>query len=198
MKKLLAYIPLLLLQSCTSIGSHVQGWPQLQVSVHETSILEVNAQCWKYLPLANKNLGSISFGCSIYNLNRQTCDIYIPKGAPQSILEHEMEHCSGGDHLDHSLEEAFNEWLDMRGQVGAVISEQAPRLVPDPYGSDRLTWDHSSRFGPISPEMKADADLACSEYDLSWLTFKATGYHPAAQNLEGEVISNGGYFCEAQ
>lgn len=40
----------------------------------------------------------IYLGCAWWNTRYSSCDIFLPSGAPQFVLNHEMEHCKGEDH----------------------------------------------------------------------------------------------------
>ena len=186
---------LILLAGCSSITGRVEGWPAMEVNIHESHLLEINQKCYAYLPVAYKLAGALSFGCAIYDLNKNTCDIYVAAGAPDFIVQHEMAHCTGADHGDHDLQIAFDRWLDANEKVGSKPADEPPRLVLDSFGSGFLTWDHSSRFGPVPQELVDSGELECAKNDLGRMAFKAIGYHPLAQDADGQALMGGGFYC---
>lgn len=41
----------------------------------------------------------IYLGCAWWNKVLASCDVFIPTGAPDFVLKHELKHCAGYDHL---------------------------------------------------------------------------------------------------
>lgn len=99
----------ILLAGCTTIDKHVEGWPVLKVTAHETSLWDIQKRCWSSLPIQYKLLGSVVAACAEYNLDAGTCDIYHTSFASDSVMEHERSHCAGGDH-DGVQQHFYNVW----------------------------------------------------------------------------------------
>jgi hypothetical protein len=179
---------------CSTIGSYVEGWPPLKTTIHSSSLLEINQKCWMYLPTFNKLMGSVVFGCAVYNLDKKTCDVYVLPNSPAFILNHELAHCKGGDHPGGTLDKAYDYWLDIHLQVSDHYSQTPPRLLLSLGGN--VNWDNSSKFGLIPNELFAEAQELCEKFNENGgISYKAIGYHPKAQDLEGKSIIGGGYFC---
>lgn len=179
---------------CTTIDGHVEGWPELKITIHDSNLLEINQKCWKYQSIAQKLLGSFSFGCSIYDLDKKTCDIYVVPNSPEFILDHELAHCKGGDHPDNSLDKFYDHWLDVRAKVSNHYDSTPPKILIDPSGF--AYWDHSSKFGIIPKELFSGAQQFCSQLNKNeGVRYVAIGYHPMAQDSDGKTFIGGGYFC---
>lgn len=56
---------------------------------------------------------------------------------------------------------------------------------------DNVIWDRPGAFGPVPANLQATGDAACRAGGFA----KASGYHPAALNVDGKPIAGGGYFC---
>ena len=50
--------------------------------------------------ICNRIVGhwDIYLGCVWWNRQLSSCDVFVPKGAPQFVLAHELRHCAGEDH----------------------------------------------------------------------------------------------------
>jgi hypothetical protein len=194
MKKLMFILASLVLSSCSIISYQVDDWPELTITVHDTSLAELNATCWSSLPVVKKMLGAVVFGCAMYDLDKKTCDIYIMPNSPRFILDHEIEHCMGGDDADGSEEKVLSNWLDLHDKTRKNFNKDAPpKMLEEPKG--HFYWDHSSKFGFIPKELAADAKTICQKLDTSERSYKAIGYHPTAKDLKGKTFVSGGYFC---
>ena len=90
-------------------------WPRLSVSIHRVSTYEVLKRCSKYLTPAARLIGlGLVGGCAEINFARFRCDIWVPVDVDAGVLEHEMDHCFGRDHLGEStLRDA---WLTYRSR----------------------------------------------------------------------------------
>jgi hypothetical protein len=184
----------LLITGCSTIDEYVAGWPQLKTTIHDSNLLEINQKCWGYLPLVYKLLGSVSFGCTLYNFDEKTCDIYLVPNSPQFIVNHELAHCNGGDHPDHTLDKAYDYWLDVHAQVSDHYDKIPPRILFGPSGI--AYWDNSSKFGAIPNELFSGVQKFCRELNQNdGVTYKTIGYHPLAQDFNGQTFVGGGYFC---
>ena len=80
---------LLLLSGCSTLSSHkTEGWPQMTVTENYVSEAEVKDRC-----------GNPEFlACAYSNVCSKTCNIWLPKGAPEWLVKHERGHCEGYDH----------------------------------------------------------------------------------------------------
>lgn len=79
--------------------------------------------------------------------------------------------------------------------VSEAPSDVPPKLVPAGLRDlidDAYTWDRPDAFGPVPDGLYAIGDAAClqSRVDLA-----AFGYHPHAQDKEGQPIPGGGFYC---
>lgn len=101
----------LLSVSCSTIDKQVEGWPtEMHIVKHELSFLDIQAKCWGYLPLGYKVLGGVAMACAEVNLDTRTCDIYHMQNPSRYNMEHEINHCNGGDH-DGILQRYFDSWM---------------------------------------------------------------------------------------
>jgi hypothetical protein len=184
----------LMVTGCQTINSYVEDWPELKITFHESYLLEINQKCRPFLTTFEKLMGSLVFGCTIYDLDKKNCDIYIAPNTPDFITQHELAHCKGGDHPDGKLEKRYKLWLDARNKVRNIYDEIPPKLLIDSNGV--LHWDHSSKFGAVPIELLSIAQELCKQLDTgNELKHKAIGYHPMAQGLNGKSFRDGGYFC---
>ena len=71
---------------------------------------------------------------------------------------------------------------------GDAPADEPPRLVK---GSDGLIWDDPGAFGPVPPDLEAKGNARCRANELD----HAIGYHPLAQNEDGETFDEGGFYC---
>jgi len=108
-KKILCILSLPLLVACQTMQPRIENMPKLDITVNEVGFFELQRQCYTYVPLWMKLLGSVSFGCAIIDFNKNTCTVYVMPNHP-AALEHELEHCAGGDH-DDQLRKAYDNYL---------------------------------------------------------------------------------------
>jgi hypothetical protein len=100
-----------LLSGCMPIHHQVRGWPQdLRVTVHTIPEEQIAGRCF----VAPENpldvlLLQLPIACAWMDLNRHTCDVYVTPTTPRSTLEHELEHCRGGDHGGR-LQRYYDAW----------------------------------------------------------------------------------------
>jgi hypothetical protein len=52
------------------------------------------------------------------------------------------------------------------------------------------SWDRPSAFGPVPSELQDAGNEVCGQFD-----WKPIGYHPNAQDANGNVFAGGGYLC---
>lgn len=81
--------------------------------------------------------------------------------------------------------------------VGDLAAKDPPRLVDsgqrdENTGKRMLSWDKPSAFGKLSELQKALGDAACM---MARAEYEALGYHARAQDLAGNEMKGGGYFC---
>ncbi len=108
-KSLLGALAILILTSCTTIDKHVEDWPELKTAEHIAGFWEIQQRCYGSVPILYKLLGGVAMGCAYYDLDAKTCDIYVPFDATKTLLEHEREHCKGGDH-NGAQQKVFDAW----------------------------------------------------------------------------------------
>jgi hypothetical protein len=99
-----------LLAGCQAMEPRVPNFPKLDVTVNEINIFKLQYYCYGYVPLGYKLLGAISTGCAEINFSKNSCTVYVPTWAPDYILEHELEHCAGGDH-NGRLQQMYDNYL---------------------------------------------------------------------------------------
>lgn len=105
-----AVVAVALLAGCTVIDMRrppPEGWPKLQVTVIKTGFAQVQAACG-----SNAVIGLLApyFACATVNLSAGTCVIHTMTDDPY-VMEHEMEHCAGRDHIgDSTLREYHDRW----------------------------------------------------------------------------------------
>lgn len=88
-------------------------WPKLDIVIHRVSFFEVQKTCGKYMGIAAKIMSlGLAGACAEVNFSSNKCDIWLPRGETDpSTLEHEMDHCLGGDHIGESdLRDAWTAW----------------------------------------------------------------------------------------
>jgi hypothetical protein len=99
MKNLLCSCLVATLVGCTTVSTEdVVFRNAIPPTIHHVYFGEMLARCYKYTPLWIKLLGGIPFACAEWDLNKNTCDIYISENAPDWMLKHELEHCNGFGH----------------------------------------------------------------------------------------------------
>lgn len=74
----------------------IEGWPHLTVTEHLESTKAVGDAC---------RIGrcGVVIGCSRFDLDRKTCDIWVSNENPswKNVLEHEHLHCEGYAHRNN-------------------------------------------------------------------------------------------------
>ncbi|NNM81533.1 MAG: hypothetical protein HKL98_02865 [Burkholderiales bacterium] len=72
---------------------------------------------------------------------------------------------------------------------GNEPSSIPPKLM---IGADNAkVWDHPGAFGPVPADLQAHGDKLCQGIGDK----KAIGYHPKAEDENGNLIPGGGYYC---
>jgi hypothetical protein len=86
--------------ACAPIHNHVQGWPQdMKISVHVIPESEIFKRCFvSPQTFADALFMQLPIACAWTNLDKNTCDVYVSPTTTKDTLEHELEHCRGGDH----------------------------------------------------------------------------------------------------
>ena len=95
------------------ITTYVENWPKLDQRLHYVTFLEINDRCWADMPWYWKVMGGIALACTHVDFEAGTCDVYVTSGSPPFIVDHEIEHCHGGDH-DGTLRDALGRWKERR------------------------------------------------------------------------------------
>ena len=80
-------------------------------------------------------------------------------------------------------------------KIGTAPSATPPRIVIDADNPPNLIWDNSAAFGPVPFDLEGRAQRVCSQMDTREIRYKAIGYHPAAQNINGQTMPDGGFLC---
>jgi len=101
-----------ILSGCTAIGHKAppNDWPQLQVSIHKVGFWELQTICGGGGLMV---LAFQYFGCAWIYFNDMTCKVYYAADdeSGQSVIEHELEHCRGMDHMGSSmLADGWEQW----------------------------------------------------------------------------------------
>lgn len=79
--------------------------------------------------------------------------------------------------------------------VGSAPSETPPRVVTDPADPQKRVWNNPSAFGPVPANLAAKGQATCDAFNTQDTKYKAIGYHPKAQNANGQTMAEGGYYC---
>ena len=82
--------------------------------------------------------------------------------------------------------------------IGAAPATSPPRIINDPADSAKRIWDHPSAFGPIPNSLLGKGQATCSALNVTDIQYKAIGFHPRAQNFQGQTFIEGGYYCIPQ
>ncbi len=121
-KTLLSLVCLITLSACSSIQlpdisnnskkiegieSYVQNWPTLTESIEYLNYSDLYQKCGQYKQ--NSKEKAKIYGCSEINLAKKTCTIFLPTNYESWALEHEKEHCKGGDH-EGLLQDYYDKW----------------------------------------------------------------------------------------
>lgn len=64
-----------------------------------------------------------------------------------------------------------------------------PRMVFNNVTRD-IVWDRPEAFGQVPTELQETGNSKCVGIGI------ATGYHPEAKDVDGNLIPGGGYFCQ--
>ncbi|MGV0961116.1 MAG: hypothetical protein ACOYB1_14895 [Limnohabitans sp.] len=78
---------------------------------------------------------------------------------------------------------------------GDKPADEAPRLVQD---NNKIYWNKASAFGPVPASLDEKAVKLCATLDDEKLTWLPHGFHPAAQDLQGNAFVNGGLLCKSE
>lgn len=76
---------------------------------------------------------------------------------------------------------------------GLVEGAAPPRLITL---DGKAGWDNPGAFGPVPVELQATGNEVCASLNTRWRTYRATGYHSRAQDIDGNTFPRGAYFCE--
>jgi len=79
--------------------------------------------------------------------------------------------------------------------VGEHPSATPPQLVRALGGG--IVWDNPGAFGPVSPDVAAKGAARCAMLNNGTQTYRALGYHPYAKGIDGQPLSEGGFYCVA-
>lgn len=105
----IALLLVMALGACTVINEHrapPSDFPELKITVNELGFWETQEKC-DWSPALVILIGP-RLGCAKYDFQKMTCDIYL---WVNSILEHELLHCKGYDHIGSSqIRDHWNEW----------------------------------------------------------------------------------------
>jgi hypothetical protein len=183
------------LLACNHIASHVEGFPELKTTVHESYLLEMNQKCYANLTWLQKLSGSIALGCTVIDFKNKTCDVYIGHNSPDFIINHELAHCKGGDHADHSISDDYDAWLDFTQTPSDHYDKNPPQLIRSQKDGGEIRWDHAYKFGPVPQTNLLEGQLVCDQIAGRNSQFKPVGYHAYALDLDGVLIQGGGYMC---
>ncbi len=122
-KRLLPLICLVTLSACSTvqlpdisnntkkvegIESYVKNWPTLIESIEYLNYSDLHQKCGQQKPKGKEN--AKIYGCSEINLAKKTCTIFLPTNYESWALEHEREHCKGGDH-EGLLQDYYDKWI---------------------------------------------------------------------------------------
>ncbi len=91
------------------IDSYIENFPMLREEIVILEHQEMLSKCEPNKPKGKRH--AQVFACSGIDLDKKTCKIYLPKNYEQWALEHEKEHCKGGDH-DNILNEYHQKWIN--------------------------------------------------------------------------------------
>lgn len=67
-----------------------------------------------------------------------------------------------------------------------------PRLVER---NKKIAWDRAEAFGPVPLQLASLAALHCAALDSEETKWVPEGFHAKAQDLQGQTLPGGGYFC---
>lgn len=113
-KGVLALYLVIALSACTAINVHQKppsDWPKLQVSIHKVGFWEMQKICGgSYL----SGVLTQYMGCAWIYFDKGTCEVYYAaddKESAANVIEHEVMHCEGYDHIGSStLKDGWEQW----------------------------------------------------------------------------------------
>ncbi len=79
--------------------------------------------------------------------------------------------------------------------VGSEFGSPPPRLVVDPENTQQLRWQHIESFGPVPPADMKQGQQVCRKMNHGDTYYLVVGYHPQAQDLNGQPFAQGAYLC---
>lgn len=79
--------------------------------------------------------------------------------------------------------------------IGSAPSANPPKIITDPSNSSQRVWDNPSAFGPVPENLLVKGQATCGALNTKEVQYKAIGYHPKAQNFQGQTLVEGGYYC---
>lgn len=129
--KRIAALTAVLLAGCSFNTGYVQGWPLIpteNIAVHRVPYGDMLKAC-EINPLAF--LISFPMGCARVNLYKNRCDVYVPEDPPLWIVQHELEHCNGGDHFG-VLQAHYDAWVKWKADLAAWEKQ---------YGKTLAQWE---------------------------------------------------------
>ncbi|MBI4293648.1 MAG: hypothetical protein HY661_19400 [Betaproteobacteria bacterium] len=109
----------LLISGCSTIdySRRVEGWPILIAQVHRVTHQEMRTHCAKYSPPLE-----LPLACSEFFLDEGVCRVWIA-GHDKGIVEHELAHCAGYDHVGgRTMRAMLEKWQASRSSRVAHLS----------------------------------------------------------------------------
>lgn len=104
-------------RSTIDYSRRVDGWPVLTPEVHHVAPQEMHAHCAKYSPSLE-----LPLACSEFFLEEGVCRVWIA-GHAKGIVEHELAHCAGYDHVGGQTTRAMlQKWKASRSSRVAHLS----------------------------------------------------------------------------
>lgn len=103
------------LSGCTAINVHQEppkDWPKLLVSIQKVGFWEMQTLCGGNPLMAALGLKNY-FGCAWIQFDTNTCVVYYSSDDEHGklVIEHELMHCEGYDHIgSSSFADGWEEW----------------------------------------------------------------------------------------
>jgi len=100
---------------CTAINVHQEppkDWPKLSVSIQKVGFWEMQTLCGGNPLMAALGLKNY-FGCAWIRFDTNTCVVYYSSDDEHGklVIEHELMHCEGYDHIgSSSLADGWEQW----------------------------------------------------------------------------------------
>lgn len=82
--------------------------------------------------------------------------------------------------------------------IGNSPAVSPPRIINDPENGMQRIWDHPLAFGPVPNSLGAKGQVTCTALNTKDRQYKAIGFHPNAQNFQGQTMVEAGYYCVPQ